>query len=198
VNLARRPLALSLTPIALLVTLAALALTDPPALAAGEKEWQLAGRTGAGTVSSDGRTAWGFVAALDVEYGLTDSWALRGSLATSFQSVDHENAMDTRPAGKIQTVAALGGLTYTIDVLRLVPYADLQLGALRLDGAVVTPRTVFVTALGIGADYYVTRRWTVGAYFQYLFAPIDLFSDPFNLGSSPYGFAATLRVSRIF
>jgi hypothetical protein len=103
-----------------------------------------------------------------------------------------------RPEGKIETAAALAGLTYTIDILRLVPYADLQLGALQLGGAVVTPRIVFVTALGIGADYYVTRRFTTGVYFQYLFAPIDLISDPLNLGSSPYGLSMTVRLSKVF
>jgi hypothetical protein len=173
------------------LTLLAWAGLGQTAYGAGEKEWQVAGRTGAATVTTDGRTDWGFAAAVDVEYGLSDSWALSGSISK-------DNANDTRPEGRIETAAALAGLTYTIDILRLVPYADLQLGALQLGGAVVTPRIVFVTALGIGADYYVTRRFTTGAYFQYLFAPIDLISDPLNLGSSPYGLSMTVRLSKVF
>jgi len=180
------------------LTLLAWAGLGQTAYGAGEKEWQIAGRTGAATVTTDGRTDWGFAAAVDVEYGLSDSWGLRGSIATSLHSVSKDNANDMRPEGRIETAAALAGLTYTIDILRLVPYADLQLGALQLGGAVVTPRIVFVTALGIGADYYVTRRFTTGAYFQYLFAPIDLISDPLNLGSSPYGFSMTVRLSKVF
>jgi Outer membrane protein beta-barrel domain len=185
-------------PTACLLTLLSWSCLGGAARAAGEKEWQLAGRTGAATISVDGRTAWGFAAAADLEYGLTDSWAVRGSLATSFHSVNPESASDKRPSGRIQTSSALAGLTYTIDVLRLVPYADLQLGASNVRGAVVTPKTAFVSALGLGADYYITRRFTTGIYFQYLFAPLDLVSNPLNLGSSPYGFSVTLRVSRIF
>ena len=165
---------------------------------AGQREWQLGGRTGIGTVTVDGRTSWGFAAGIDVEYGLSDSWAVRGSLASSLHSVSAESAMDTRPVGKLLTTTALAGLTYTIDILRLVPYGDLQLGVARTDGAVVTPGFSFVSALGVGADYYVTPLWTSGVSFQYLFDPFDLFSDPFNLGRSPYGFSVTLRISRVF
>jgi hypothetical protein len=179
------------------VLLACLAL-PAAARAAGEKEWQLGGRTGVGTVSVDGRTTWGFVAAIDVDYGLSDSWALRGTLASSLISVDKENDADARPVGKLVSSAALAGLTYTIDILRLVPYANLQLGLAHVDGAVVSPGFAFVSVLGVGADYYVTPLWTTGASFQYQFDPFDLIADPFNLGRSPQGFSATLRVSRVF
>jgi hypothetical protein len=169
------------------------------ARAAGESEWQLSARTGVATVTVDQRTTWGFAAALDLEYGLTDSWALRATLATTLHSVDPAGPMDTRPAGKIETSSGLAGLTYTIDILRLVPYADLQVGAFDVRGAVTTPRLTFISALGLGADYFVTRQWTTGIYFQYLFAPIDLITGAFDLGgSSPYAFSITLRVSRIF
>jgi hypothetical protein len=181
----------------LLALLGCLAL-PASARAAGEKEWQLGARTGVGTVTVDGRTTWGFVAAVDVEYGLSDTWALRGTIMSSLHSVERDNEMDTRPVGKLVTSAALAGLTYTIDILRLVPYADLQLGVARTDGAVVSPGFAFVSALGVGADYYVTPLWTTGAFFQYLFDPFDLIADPFNLGRSPQGFSATLRVSRVF
>ena len=102
------------------------------------------------------------------------------------------------PGGMVRTAAALAGLTYTIDVLRLIPYANVQLGVIHFGGAVVKPKTVFAAELGIGADYFVSRRWTTGVSFQYLFAPADLISDPLNLGSSPFSFSATWRVSRIF
>jgi hypothetical protein len=183
-----------------LVASAALAVgAARPARAAGENEWQLSARTGGATVSVDGRTTWGFAAALDLEYGLTDAWALRATIATSFHSVDAAGPMDSRPAGRIETTSALGGLTYTIDILRLVPYADLQFGAFKVSGAVQIPRTTFISALGIGADYFITRKWTTGLHFQYLFAPVDLITGAFNLGgSSPYAFSITARISRIF
>ena len=82
------------------------------------------------------------------------------------------------PAGSVRTAAALAGLTYTIDVLRLIPYANLELGVIRFGGAVTKAETVFAAELGIGADYFLSRRWTTGVSFQYLFAPADLISRP--------------------
>jgi outer membrane protein W len=175
-------------------------LTSASAFGAGEGEWQLALRAGPGNVSVDGRKSWGLATALEVDYGLSDAWAVRATLAGSVHPVDTkmvENAPPL-PGGTVRTVAALAGLTYTIDVLRLIPYANVQLGAIRFAGAVVDPRTVFAAELGIGADYFLSRRWTTGVSFQYLFAPEDLLSDPLNLGSSPFFFSATWRVSRIF
>jgi hypothetical protein len=182
------------------ILLGALASVSTPALAAGEGEWQLALRAGPGTVNVDGRKPWGLATALDLDYGLSDAWAVRATIAGSIHPVDRTLNEDgiKLPGGSVQTAAALAGLTYTIDVLRLIPYANLEVGVIRFAGAVTTPETVFAAELGIGADYFLSRRWTTGVSFQYLFAPADLISDPLNLGSSPFSFSATLRVSRIF
>jgi hypothetical protein len=174
-------------------------LASVPAWAAGEGEWQLALRAGPGTVSVDDRKPWGLVTALDLEYGLNEAWALRATVAGSIHPVDRDHTkMPPLPGGTVRTVAALAGLTYTIDVLRLVPYGHLEFGAIRIGDAVTSPRTLFAAELGIGADYFLTRRWTTGISFQYLFAPKDLLSDPTNLGSAPFAFSATWRVARIF
>ena len=94
--------------------------------------------------------------------------------------------------------AALVGLTYTIDVLRLVPYVDLDVGVVHIGGAVVQPQTLIAMQLGVGADWFVNRLWTVGMGFRYLFEPADLLSDPLNLGTNPFAFSITARVSRVF
>jgi hypothetical protein len=106
--------------------------------------------------------------------------------------------MDMRPEGSIRTSAALVGVTYTIDVLRLVPYGNLQVGMINLGGAVTTPQTLLAMQLGIGADYFVARRFLAGLSFQYLFEPGDLLSDPLNLGTNPFSFTATARASYLF
>jgi hypothetical protein len=175
-------------------------LASAPALAAGESEWQIGLRAGPGNVSVDGRKSWGLATALEADYGLTDAWGVRGTLAGSFHPVDTRMVENgpTLPGGTVRTMAALAGLTYQIDVLRLIPYAFFELGAIRFDGAILKARTVFAAELGIGADYFLSRRWTTGVSFQYLFAPEDLLSDPLNIGSSPFSFSATWRVSRIF
>jgi Outer membrane protein beta-barrel domain len=181
-----------------LSALAVSLLVGRAAAAAGEHEWQVALRAGAGTVSVDGRKPWGLAGGLDVEYGLTDSWAVRVSFEGSTHDVTKDNDMDTRPAGTIHTDAALIGLTYTFDVLRLVPYGNLQAGLAQLRGAVTTPQSLLAMELGVGADYFVNRHLLAGISFHYLFEPADLFADPLNLGTNPFSFTVTARASYLF
>jgi len=181
-----------------LLALAVPMLLGRAAAAAGEKEWQVSLRAGAATVSVDGRKPWGVAGGLDLEFGLTDSWAIRASIAASRHSVDKTDEMDMRPAGTIYTDAALIGVTYTFDVLRLVPYADLQAGLIQLGGAVTTPQSLLAMELGVGADYFLTRRVLAGLSFHYLFEPADLLSDPLNLGTNPFSFTVTGRASWLF
>jgi len=168
------------------------------ATAAGEHEWQAALRLGVGTVSVDGRKPWGPAAGIDLDYGLTDAWALRLSFEGSTHDVSKTSDSDMRPEGAIRTDAVLLGLTYTFDVLRLVPYADLQVGLAQVRGAVTAPQSLLAMQLGVGADYFVTRRITAGISFHYLFEPADLLSDPLNLGTNPFSFTATARGSYLF
>lgn len=183
-----------------LALLAAVSLQAIPitASAAGEKEWQTSVRLGAATINVDDRKPWGYAGALDVEYGLSDAWALRGTVSGSLHPVSATNRMDTRPTGTVRTTAALAGVTYTVDVLRLVPYADLQMGAIQIAGAVMSRQVQWAAELGAGADYFWTPQWLTGLSVQYLFEPSSLFSDPLNLGRSPFSFYITLRVSRVW
>jgi hypothetical protein len=179
---------------------AALATAGGTARAAGEAEWQLSMRLGAANVSLgsiDPRAPWGMGGALDLEYGISDAWAARVSIGGSLHPVTPDMKTGL-PAGEVTATTALAGVTYTFDVLRLVPYAELGLGFVRFGGAVSQPHSTLATELGIGADYLLTRRWACGVSFQYLFAPGDLLSNAMNLGSSPYTFSATFRASRIF
>lgn len=183
---------------AVLLALAVSLSVARTAAAAGEHEWQAALRLGAGTVNVDGRKPWGVAGGIDLEYGLTDAWALRLSFEGSTHDVSKTDEMDTRPAGAVRTDAALIGVTYTFDVLRLVPYADVQAGFAQVRGAVVAPQSLLAMELGVGADYFVSRRVTTGVSFHYLFEPADLLSDPLNLGTNPFSFTATARVSYLF
>ena len=124
-----------------------------------------------------GSDPWGFAGGVDVEYGLTDAWALRGSLEGSTRSVSADKQAGTA-AGSEHTDAALVGVTYTIDVLRLVPYATLQFGVAQIGGPLAAPVTMFASELGVGGDYYLTRQLRAGLSFQYLYRPQDLFQNP--------------------
>jgi len=167
-----------------------------PARAAGASELQAALRFGAGWLNV-GDKPWAPVAALDVEYGLTDAWALRGSLEGYSHSVSAD-ATNGIAAGTERLGAALAGIAYTIDVLRLVPYGEAQLGIAHIGGPLAAPVTKLASELGIGGDYYLTRQLRAGLSFQYLYEPLDLISNPTQFGNSPFMFSATARVSWVF
>ena len=175
-------------------------LAPATARAVGAEEWQLSARLGIGDLHIDGRSPLGFVGALELEYGFSDAWAARFMAAESAHSVDEVMTpmMPTLPGGWARVTSLLGGVTYTFDVLRMVPYAQLGIGFVRFDGAVKTTRTELAGELGLGADYWLTRRWAIGGVLQYLFAPVDLFEHLGELGQSPFAFSLTVRASRLF
>jgi hypothetical protein len=177
--------------------MAAVLLTPLTADAVGEEEWQLSARLGIGNLHIDNRSPFGAVTALELEYGFSDAWALRAMAGTSAHDVDGR-MQDHAPGGWARTTSALAGLTYTFDVLRMVPYAQLSIGLVRFHGAVLKPRTEMAGELGLGADYWLDRRWAVGGVLQYLFAPVDLFEHLRELGQSPFAFSVMARASRLF
>ena len=63
-----------------------------------------------------------------------------------------------------------GGLTYTIDILRLVPYVDFSLGLLgttrEVNGERRTRNDLGVE-LGLGVDYLVNRTVSIGLVVRY-------------------------------
>jgi outer membrane scaffolding protein for murein synthesis (MipA/OmpV family) len=176
----------------------ALAATAPAArAAAGEDEWQLSARLGLASVDVDGRSPLGELAGADLEYGITDAWALRLSVGTGFHPVDAV-AETSLPKGTVRTNMALAGVTYTIDVLRLVPYIEVGVGVINFGGAVLTPGTTLDAELGLGADYLVTRHWALGGLLNYQFTPAQLFGSPMDFGGTSFYFAVSARVSWMF
>jgi Outer membrane protein beta-barrel domain len=175
-------------------------LAPAVARAAGAEEWQLSARLGVGDLHIDGRSPLGIGGAIELEYGFSDAWAVRLMAAESAHSVDAEMPpmMPQLPGGWARATSLLGGVTYTFDVLRMVPYAQLGIGYVRFGGAVRETRTELAGELGLGADYWLTRRWAMGVVLQYLFAPVDLFEHLGELGKSPFAFSLGWRASRLF
>lgn len=104
----------------------------------------------------------------DVAYNLTDGLALR---ATGFVGW---HAEDGPPSGTLSSFGAFAGLTYALDVVRIVPSFDLGIGAIGLRGtdhftaAPLQPNlTAFAVELGFGFDWLVTHRWSLGAVVRY-------------------------------
>jgi hypothetical protein len=166
-----------------------------PARAVGEDEWQLSARAGGGNPNGYPIQPWGLAGALDLEYGVLESFAARASVGVVSYPVSA--VKDVHPAGTLQARTALVGATYAFDVLRLVPYMEFGIGLLSWSGP-GAPKTSLGTELGLGADYLITTHWAWGGSAQYIFSPGDLFGNVMQFGQRPLAFSLTLRLSRIF
>jgi opacity protein-like surface antigen len=166
------------------------------AQAAGEDEWQLSARLGGANANGNPLAPWGLAGALDVEYGLDDAWSARASVGSLMHPV--KGVPKVSPDGTLTLMSAVVGLTYTFDVLRLVPYASGGIGMVRFSGGNEPAHATLAMDLGVGADYLLTPRWACGASAQYIFAPADLLNNAMALGETPLAFSLTLRLSRIF
>jgi hypothetical protein len=180
------------------VGLAALAAPAAPArAAASEGDWQLSARLGLGPLDVDGRAPWGLLGGADIEYGVSDAWALRLALGTGYHPVDADTKKHL-PGGRARASTAIVGVTYTFDVLRLVPYVQTSIGLIKFDGAVTTPSTQLDAELGLGTDYFLTHRWAVGAVLQYQFTPAQLFGSAMEFGGTSFYVALEARISWLF
>lgn len=166
------------------------------ARAVGEDEWQLSARLGAANATGFPTSPWGPVGALDLEYGFHEAFAARASLGVLEHPVPA--VKNVTKGGTLRATTALAGLTYTFDVLRLVPYASVDLGLVQWSGGGQPAHSTFAAEMVVGAQYYLTTRWAWGASAQYLFAPAELFDNYLELGGSPLAFSITLRLSRVF
>lgn len=156
--------------------------------AAAEEEWQLGLSAGAAAVSAQGDLPLGALLGADAQRGLTDTWALRGSI----EGARHQAASDSSNA--TSTANATAGLTYSLDVLRVLPFAEISLCALRR-AAGTTQRSWDVgLQTGLGADYLLNRRYSVGIIARYAFLPVELHSNG-TLGRAPHLATVSLRFS---
>jgi len=182
---------------ALLVAFGTCAAAAAPALAAGANEVEAGLRLGIGVANVGGQHPWGPAGGLEVAYGITDAWAVSGTVQGSTGSVSANKSAGIA-AGSERSAAALLGVIYTVDILRLVPFARAEFGFAQLSGPLAPTEQMFAAAIGLGGDYFVTRQLKAGITFQYLYRPQDLFSDPRNLGSAPFTFSTTARFSWVF
>ncbi len=136
------------------------------ARAAGQDEWQ-AGGYALGAHASGFGPAWGAGGGVDLQYGLTDAWGLRGAAEGAWM------APDGGAAALLQTTA---GVVYTWDVLRLLPLVEAG-----LSGATLRAKTGSQTNLGVqvglGADYLLNRHWSMGLIGRFGYLPLALSGD---------------------
>ncbi|MEO6952283.1 MAG: hypothetical protein ABI321_10755 [Polyangia bacterium] len=109
----------------------------------------------------------------DVAYSLTDALSLRASGFVGWHDAPGLQSFST--GGTISSFGAFAGLTYALDVVRIVPSFDLGLGVLGLRGdarfssapALLPSVNALALELGFGFDWLVTHRWSVGAVVRY-------------------------------
>jgi hypothetical protein len=156
-------------------------------------EWTLAVTPAYSVAYADSRTAHGGGLALDVGFGLTDALALH---ATGFVSWQQADATKTAQSGVLSGFAAMLGVIYTLDVIRLQPSFDLSVGAIGLRGdatygfgagaeKVLKPITGFGVSAGFALDYLLTRRFAVGVEVRYHAVLSDLNRLPTYLYAGP-------------
>ena len=135
--------------------------------AADEKEFVLSVAPAFSFLRVDGQTAVGGGGAVDLTYGLTDAFALRATGAFTGQGIGRS---DTAPAGSVLAYHAGLGVTYTIDILRVVPSLDFSVGLLgvrRPTSAGDQYTNQFGVEIGLGVDYLLTRRFAIGVVVRY-------------------------------
>ena len=139
------------------------------------KEWNLTLTPAYGVIYVDGRTAHGGGAAVDVSFGVSDTIAVHARGLATWHDVGSVDTPMPMQGGTLSAFAAMAGVTYTLDVIRLVPSFDLSIGALGVYGgaafgdspAVLRPIVAFGVALGFAIDYLWTRHFALGAEVKY-------------------------------
>jgi hypothetical protein len=108
----------------------------------------------------------------DVAYNLTDGLALRATGLLGWHAAD--GMTPGTAGGTMSSFGAFAGITYALDVVRIVPSFDVGVGVLGLrgtdhfsSGALVPNVTAFAVELGFGFDWLVTHRWSLGAVVRY-------------------------------
>jgi hypothetical protein len=137
------------------------------AAAADVKEWTVAVTPAASLIHLDGGTAWGGGVGAELNYGVTEGLALHVSGAFTAQGLAQS---DATPGGAVLGWFAGAGVTYAIDILRVVPYFDFSLGYLGTRRPTLVGSEVahdFGVEVGLGVDYLVNRRISVGAVVRY-------------------------------
>jgi opacity protein-like surface antigen len=173
---------------------ASIGVSGGDAARADADDWQLSARAGLASVVVDGRDPLGLGLGGELQYGLDDAWALRLAVGGAAQRVSTD-ASKHLPGGTIWSYSAFAGFGYTMDVLRLLPTFAAGIGVLGARGAVKSDHTNIGVQVGLGADYLLTPRFSLGATAEYVFAPFDLFSHVLTGDQVPMAFALQARAT---
>jgi hypothetical protein len=168
--------------LALLAGLAALAL-PVRSFGVGAEERQVAMTGGAGRLAG-GPGGWGGLGRVEGQYGVSDTLALHLTLGVSWHGTD--------PA--VRAVAAVAGVTYAIDVLRVVPFFEGGVAFLAQEGAASAPRADLGLEVGVGGEYLLDRYWALALVARVSYLPLR----PSGLQGTPSLLSLGVRLGRTF
>jgi hypothetical protein len=169
---------------AALATLVLLAL-PAPCFAVGEEERQVALTAGAGRLAGGGvEAAGGALARLEGAYGLTDTLALHAALGGSWHA---------RSGGTVSTLGVVAGVTYALDVLRVVPFFEGGVAFLG-QGGPGPGRSDLGLEGGVGGEYLLDRYWALALVARAMVLPLRLSGS----GGTPSLLTLALRLGRTF
>lgn len=166
---------------------------------AEQREFSLGVQPLYGLTYLEDRSAHGGGGTLQLGYGITDAVGvqlLAGATVHPLAAIvpdDPTQKMD--PGGQLVTWQASAGVVYALDVVRIVPFFEASIGVLGLyrrtdpgptEKAGKLEHAINVgAALGLGADYLITRRWAVGVAIRYHAFLTDLSRIPLYLTVGP-------------
>jgi hypothetical protein len=138
-------------------------------------------------LAGDDHARPGMQAGIEALMGFTDSWAGRAVVSGSWQPGS--------ASGSPRQVTALSlGATYSLDVVRWVPFVDLGLSLADLRGGGASSQRLG-PQVGLGAEYLLSRRWTLAALARFDFFALRLAGSG---GAHPWWACAGLRIGRVF
>jgi hypothetical protein len=171
----------------LIVTLAILCALPCPVHAAGSGEKQVSASLGFAVAGGDDTARPGMQAGVEAMIGVTDAWAGRAAVSGSWQP--------DSASGSPRHVTALSlGATYSLDVVRWVPFVDLGFSLADLRGGGASSQRLG-PQVGMGVEYLLSRRWTLAALAHFDFFALRLGGSG---GAYPWWVCAGLRVGRVF
>lgn len=173
-----------------------LAATDARA---EQREFTLGLQPQYGLTYLDNRQASGGGGSLHLAYGITDAVGvqlLAGATGHPLSPIEPEDpSAKADPGGQLVSWHASAGIVYALDVVRIVPFFEANIGVLGLyrstnpSGNQKSPTIEHAlnvgAALGLGADYLITRRWSVGVAIRYHAFLTDLARIPIYLTVGP-------------
>ena len=170
-----------------------LVLLVPLCARADFKEWTVAAWPAYAVTYVDSRAPSGGGAGVEVGFGITEGLTLK---ALGFMSWHPVSATMSTPAGTLGEFAAMLGINYSLDVLRLVPSFDLAVGLLGLRGSprfaddaganqVAATSNAFGVGIGLSLDYLLTRHWAIGLTARYHAFLTDITRIPVYLWVGP-------------